>query len=170
MDLSASQPGLATRLGAGMLPPADSAVVLAYARMLQREARAGACQPWLRGKNIGMLGEPDSDPAAELFRRAAHELGAKVAQVRPFVPGLHAPADLLHTAHLLGRLYDAIEWPGASAGVLNEVQAAAGIPVYDGLGAPSHPTARLVPLLGGDASRADQRRFVLQAVLLATII
>lgn len=170
MDLPASRFGPGTRLSGTYLPQPDSAVVLAYARMLQREAVNGSPQPWLRGKNIGLLGGLDGDPAAALFRQAAHELGAKVAQVRPFVPGTHAPVDLQHTARLLGRLYDAVEWPEASAGVRAQVQAAAGIPVYDGLGAPDHPTARLASLLAAEASVADRRRYVLQAVLLATIV
>lgn len=170
MDPSASLPDSSTPGRAGSLPPPDSAVVLAYARMLQREALAGSVQPWLRGKNIGLLGELDRDPAADLFRRAANELGAKIAHVRPFVPGTQAPADLKETARMLGRLYDAVDWPGPSAAVLQEVRAAAGIPVYDGLAGPDHPTARLAQLLGAEASAADRRRFVLQAVLLATIV
>jgi ornithine carbamoyltransferase len=153
-----------------MMPPPDSAVVLAYARMLQREDLAGGPQPWLRGKNIGFIGDLESDPAATLFRRAAHELGAKVAQVRPLAPGTDDSADLRHTARLLGRLYDAIEWPGGPVAVLQQVQAVAGIPVYDGLAAPSHPTARLASLLGLEAAAPDRRRFILQGVLLATIV
>jgi ornithine carbamoyltransferase len=152
------------------LPLPDSAVVLAYARMLQREALKGRRQLRLRGKNIGVIGDRDGDPAARRFSEAAEELGATVAQLRPFASGATAPTDLQRTARLLGRLYDAIEWPAVPTGVLQHVQAAAGIPVFDGLAAPSHPTARLADLLGGEASMTDRRRFVLQAVLLAAII
>ncbi|MBA2724094.1 MAG: ornithine carbamoyltransferase, partial [Methylibium sp.] len=50
------------------------------------------------------------------------------------------------------------------------VSADAGVPVYDGLATPRHPTAKLADLLDGDAAAsADKRRFVLQAVLLSTI-
>jgi len=170
MDHSSSLPDSPAPAHAGTLPAPDSAVVLAYARMLQREALAGSVQPWLRGKNIGLIGELDGDPAADLFRRAANELGAKIARVRPFVPGTDGPTHLQDTARMLGRLYDAVDWPGPSAAVLQEVRAAAGIPVYDGLAAADHPTARLAQLLGAEAPAADRRRFVLQAVLLATIV
>jgi ornithine carbamoyltransferase len=170
MDLPASHLDPGKHLSGTGLPLPDSAVVLAYARMLQREALTGGPQPWLRGKNIGLLGGLDGDPAAALFRQAARELGANVAQVRPFVPGTDAPVDLQHTARLLGRLYDAVEWPEAPAAVRAQVQAAAGIPVYDGLGAPDHPTARLAGLLAAEDSASDRRRYVLQAVLLATIV
>jgi ornithine carbamoyltransferase len=54
--------------------------------------------------------------------------------------------------------------------VLQQVRSAAGIPIYDGLTAASHPTARLAGLLGVETPIADRRRFVVQAVLLATII
>ena len=46
----------------------------------------------------------------------------------------------------------------------------AGVPVYEGIASEDHPTAYLVRLLGGDASLADNRRFVLQAVLLSTLV
>ena len=45
----------------------------------------------------------------------------------------------------------------------------AGIPIYNALASARHPTARLAEMLDGDASPADNRRFVLQAVLLGTI-
>jgi ornithine carbamoyltransferase len=45
----------------------------------------------------------------------------------------------------------------------------AGVPVYDGVSSQNHATAGLAALLGGSTSLADNRRFVLQAVLLSTI-
>jgi ornithine carbamoyltransferase len=153
------------------LPAPDSAVVLAYARMLQREALAGSRQPWLRGKNIAMVGSAEDAEADGLFRRAAAELGAKVAQVRPFAEGTPATAaEAQHIARVIGRLYDAIEWPQASAHQLERLRPAAGIPVYDGLAGASHPTARLVNLLDAASPVADRRCFIVQAVLLATIV
>jgi len=148
---------------------ADPAVLLGYARMLEREARTGHRQPWLRSKNIGVFGNADGGEENALFRRAATELGATVAQVRPFSEGT-LTTDVENTARLIGRLYDAIELLHAPADLLRRIRAAAGIPVYDGLAAANHPTARLANLLGGEVPIADRRRFVLQAVLLATII
>lgn len=159
IDTSASAPFLA-----------DSAVVLAYARILQREALTGSHQTWLCGKNVGVIDQGDRSAEAALFRRAASELGAHVANVRPFPPGRVANAEVQGMGRLLGRLYDAIEWPGAAPRLLQRIRIDAGIPVYDGLATASHPTAKLANLLGTEFSIADRRRFVVQAVLLATII
>jgi len=138
--------------------------------MLQHEALAGSVQPWLRGKNIGLFGPADDGAESALFRRAAAELGAQVAQLRPFPEGALASPEVQLTARLIGRLYDAVDWPDAPAELLQRVRSTAGIPIYDGLADARHPTAQLAGLLGTDTPIADRRRFVLQAVLLATII
>jgi ornithine carbamoyltransferase len=154
----------------GAWPLADSALLLARARMLQHEALTGSRQPWLRGKNIALFGAAEDCAETALFRCAAVELGARVAQIRPFPKEALASAEVRLTAPLIGRLYDAVDWPDAPADLLKRLRAAAGIPIYDGLAAARHPTAQLAGLLGAEASIADRRRFVLQAVLLATII
>ena len=164
-------PGAGAAEPGGAPPGPEPAVVLAHARMLQRETLAGRRQPWLRGKNIAIVGSAEDGEQETLFRHAAAELGAKVAQVRPFADGTPATfAEVEHIARLIGRLYDAIEWPRASANQLERLRAAAGIPVYDGLAAASHPTAQIVDLLDAASPIADRRRFVVQAVLLATIV
>ena len=104
-----------------------------------------------------------------LFRRAALELGAHVAHIRPSLNGLSTPHEVQHTASMLGRLYDAVECQGMAADLVHQMGVDAGVPVYDGVASKRHPTARLVDLLDGDASARDKRRFVLQAVLLSTI-
>ena len=151
-------------------PIPDTAVLLAYARMLQGEWQSGSRPPRLRGKNIGLFGAAGDGAEATLFRRAAMELGAKVAQVHPFPDGPPSTAEVELTARLIGRLYDAVDWPGAPADLLQVMRSAAGIPIYDGLGDAEHPTARLAGLLGVETPIADRRRFVVQAVLLATVI
>ena len=155
----------------------ETSVVLDSARTLQRAARYGRTpalqtpplpQTPLRGKNLGLLSEADDGDAA-LFRQAATELGAHVAQIRPSLSGLSTPQEVQHTARMLGRLYDAVECQGMAAALVQQVGVAAGVPVYDGIAGQGHPTARLAALLGGDSSAVDNRRFVLQAVLLCTM-
>jgi ornithine carbamoyltransferase len=164
-------PRTADEAASGMPAPIpDPAVLLAYARMMQREAQSGSRQPWLRGKNIGIFGVGGEGADTMLLRRAATELGAKVAQVRPFADGPQATAEIELTARLIGRLYDAVDWRGAQEDLLQQVRSVAGIPIYDGLAAASHPTAQLAGLLGVEMPIADRRRFVVQAVLVATII
>lgn len=167
-----SHPGV---LAIDPIAPGDASVVLEHARALQLAARSGGLPATLRGRNFGLMCEADSprnDSAANeaaLFRRAAVELGAHVAYVRPSLSAASTPLDIQHTARLLGRLYDAVECQGMPARLVQQMGIDAGVPVYDGIACDSHPTAKLVVHLGGDSSPLDKRRFVLQAVLLSTV-
>ena len=151
------------------IAPSDVAFVLDNARALQLAAEAGELRAVLRGRKFGLLCETDDDGDAALFRRAAVELGAHVAHIRPSLTDLSAPQEVQHTARLLGRLYDAVECQGMAPDLVHQVGADAGVPVYDGVASQKHPTAKLANLLDGDASTLDKRCFVVQAVLLSTI-
>ena len=152
-----------------LLSPAEVDLVLENARSLQRAAEAGEPGTSLRGRKLGLLSEADSDDAAVLFRRAAAGLGAHVALVRPSLTDLSTHEEVRHTALMLGRLYDAVECQGMSAALVRQVGADAGVPVFDGLACPGHPTSALAALLDGETSALDKRCFILQAVLLRTI-
>jgi ornithine carbamoyltransferase len=147
----------------------DVNTVLANARSLQRAARAGTMQPLLRGKNLGLLCEDADDRDAALFRQAAVELGAHVAYIRSNGSKLSTPQEVQRTARLLGRLYDGVECQGMNATLVQQLADDAGVPVYDGIASNTHPTAYLAGLLGEEMSPADNRRFVVQAVLLSTL-
>ena len=155
------------------IAPRDVAFVLDHARSLQLAAAAGELRASLRGRKLGLLCEVDGngngDGDAALFRRAAVELGAHVAHIRPSLTELSTRPDVQRTARMLGRLYDAIECQGMAPDLVHQMGVDAGVPVYDGVASPKHPTAKLVDLLDGDALKPDKRRFVLQAVLLSTI-
>ncbi len=160
-----SHPGA---LAVAPIAPRDASVVLEQARALQLAARAGGLRASLRGRYFGLMCQLDGDDAA-LFRRAATELGARVAYVRPSLGASSTPQDLQHTARMLGRLYDAIECQGLPATLVQQIGLDAGVPVYDGIACENHPTAQLVAQLDGEGSPADKRRFVLQAALLSTL-
>jgi len=151
------------------MSPRDLNAILAAARTLQRAAQAGAVQPLLRGKNLGLLCESQEAEDAALFRRAATELGARVSHIRPTLSDSSTPQEVQHTARMLGRLYDAVECQGMASSLVQRVGAEAGVPIYDGVASPQHPTAKLAEQLGGDTPVTDNRRFVLQAVLLNAI-
>lgn len=144
----------------------EQAALLADATALQAAAGAGIVDPLLRGKKFGLLCECVDDADAALFRLAAVELGAHVACISTNLSGLSTPEEVQRTARMLGRLYDAVECQGMPPAMVRQVRAEAGITVYDGVASKNHPTARLADSLGGAASPADRRRFVLQAVLL----
>ena len=151
------------------MSPSERNALVASARALKRAALAGCTQPLLRGKNIGLLCEAQDSGDADLFRRAATELGAHVARIRPSVSGLLASKDVQHTARMLGRLYDAIECQGLSAELVQRVRSDAGVPVFDAIASASHPSAALAALLDGGADEPDNRRYLLQALLVTTM-
>jgi ornithine carbamoyltransferase len=148
--------------------PRDMSSVLENARRLQKAADAGDVPPLLRGRRLGLLCEDDTVSSARLFRNACIALGAHVAHLRPSLSGLATPQDVQHTAHMLGRLYDAVECQGLDPAVVLQLRSACTIPIYDGIASREHPTAALDRSLDGGAA-PDRRRFVLQAALLQTI-
>lgn len=164
-------PTLKHRSLLGLEPISQSEVtaLLAQAQALQRAAQAGSTQPLLKGKNLGLLCEAADDADAALFRRAASELGAHVAHIRPSLSELSTPQEVEHTARMLGRLYDAVECQAMTSALVRQVGDDAGVPIYDGIATPDHPTAKLAEQLEGGAAATDNRRFVLQALLLNTI-
>jgi len=85
------------------LSPAEVAALLASARSLQSAAAAGRPRPLLRGKNLGLLCDDDAQRDAMLFRRAATELGARVAHIRNSLDAGTDSQRVLDTARMLGR-------------------------------------------------------------------
>lgn len=146
-------------------PPPDAAVLVALALRLRHLARTQALPLLLRGKNIGLLrgAALGQDPAPLLHAAAA--LGAQVATVRWNLSGAGDPREVQHTGRMLGRLYDAVVCQGMPAALVGQIGQAAGIPVYDDIACDAHPSARLADSLGEEAAPGDNRRFVLQALL-----
>ena len=107
-------------------------------------------------------------PSSHL-RRAASELGAHVSQVRTGLSDASAPAEVRHTALMLGRLYDAIACQGMAPALVLQLAHYAGIPVYDGIASAGHPTAALARSLDGIGSDDDKRRCIVQAVLVTSL-
>jgi ornithine carbamoyltransferase len=158
-------------VAAEKMSPRELATLVDDARALQRSAEAGAMQPLLRGRRFGLLdatGDAGKDDIA-LFDRAAIELGAQVAHIGPYLTELSAPREVDDTAHVLGRLYDAVVCQGMAPALVQRLSAEAGIPVYDGIASPSHPLAEAADLLGFAISAVDKRRFLLQALLVRSM-
>jgi ornithine carbamoyltransferase len=141
--------------------------VRAQAQALRQAALAGHTQPLLKGKKLGLLCEDAQATDALLFQRAAHRLGAHVAHIRPSLSHLSSPEDVLHTARMLGRLYDAVECQGMAAGLVRQIGLCTDVPVFDHLAAQADEAG-----LPDDqaAPTDDPRCFVLQALLLHALI
>src|SRR5689334_14969258 len=107
----------------------DRQALLDTARLLQRAAQAGATQPMLRGKKLGLLRATEDSIDARYFCSAAEELGAHVAQIRSAFAPDSAPSEVQVTARMLGRLYDAVECQGLPPLLVDQLADAAGIPV-----------------------------------------
>lgn len=151
------------------LSPRDLTAILASARALQRAARTGGSPSLLRGKNLGLLCEAEDGDDARSFRRAAVDLGAHVAHIRPSLSDRSTPQEVQHTARMLGRLYDAVECQGMPSLLVKRVGIEAGVPVFDAISSQDGPMAGLAELLDEGDTTADRHHFVLQAVLLSTI-
>ncbi|MEO8921769.1 MAG: ornithine carbamoyltransferase [Caldimonas sp.] len=150
------------------LSPREVDFVLGNARML-RKAGGEFAHRLLRGKNLGLLCESADGVDATRFRRAAVELGARVAHIRPDFSEASAPEVLQQTARMLGRLYDAIECQGLPSSLVQKIEQEAGVPVFDGVACANHATARLATMLGSEVSPDEGRQAVLQAVLVGLI-
>jgi ornithine carbamoyltransferase len=122
----------------------DVLALLDMAHALKRANAAGSAQRPLRGKNLAVLSDKTADGKSSDFQRAATELGAQVAHVRPGESRIEGAS---HAARLLGRLYDAIDCEGLDAATLQQIDREAGVPVFNGLADDAHPTRVFATLL-----------------------
>ena len=151
------------------LSPLNAASLLARARILQRACVDGTTRPLLRGKNLGLVYEAQPAESLAFFRRAAEELSAHVAVMRSSLSAATTPQEVQPPARMLGRLYDAIECQGLDPALVRCIGQHAGIPVFEGAAMKTHPASQLAELLSDATLPADNRRFILQAMLLEAI-
>ena len=114
--------------------------LLEMAHELKRAKNAGTEQPQLQGKNIALLFERASTRTRCAFEVAAYDQGANVSFIGSGDSQLGAKESVKDTARVLGRLYDAIECRGFEQAIVAELAQYAGVPVYNGLTKPFHPT------------------------------
>lgn len=148
----------------------NAQALLVQARSLQAGAQDGKPLPaLLAGKRLGLMSHETTGVAAQLFCRAAAELGAHVSLIQPRLDEGSSIQQVEDMARLLGQLYDAVECQGMAEVLVRRLGRAATIPVYAGLAGEEHPSATLIDQLQGDATPADKRRWLLQAALLTSI-
>jgi len=151
------------------MSPPDHQPLLTSARELLRAAQAGALQPLLRGKKLGLVCEAEENPAALLFRRAAEALGAHVARLPVSLSVQSSAQEVQHTARMLGRLYDAIECQDMDGALVTRVRQEAGVPVFEALAGATHPSASWADGIEHPGSAADKRICLLQALLISEL-
>ena len=85
----------------------------------------------LKGRNLALLCDDPAQPDALLAYRAAIDLGAHVALVRPRFGEGEQTDPLPETARMLGRLYDGIVCVAVPGNLVERLRPLAGIPVLD---------------------------------------
>ncbi|MER8029731.1 ornithine carbamoyltransferase [Streptomyces bauhiniae] len=121
--------------------------LLALAAELKAAKRAGTEKRYLTGRNIALIFEKTSTRTRCAFEVAAADQGAHTTYLDPAGSQIGHKESVKDTARVLGRMYDAIEYRGHGQGVVEELAAHAGVPVYNGLTDEWHPTQMLADLL-----------------------
>jgi ornithine carbamoyltransferase len=121
--------------------------LLDLARDLKRAKYARTEQEHLKGKEICLIFEKTSTRTRCAFEVACHDQGANVTYLDPAGSQIGHKESFKDTARVLGRMYDAIEYRGASQGGVETLAKYAGVPVYNGLTDEYHPTQMLADVM-----------------------
>jgi len=125
------------------LTPAQWRELLSLTGELKSARRAGTERQFLTGMNIALIFEKTSTRTRSAFEVAAHAQGAHVTQMDGNSSQLghkESPAD---TARVLSRLFDGIEYRGASQSTVETIARYSSVPVWNGLTDEWHPTQSL---------------------------
>jgi ornithine carbamoyltransferase len=121
--------------------------LLDLARDLKRAKYARTEQKHLDGKEICLIFEKTSTRTRCAFEVAAHDQGAHVTYLDPAGSQMGHKESFKDTARVLGRMFDAIEYRGASQTGVETLAKYAGVPVYNGLTDEYHPTQMLADVM-----------------------
>ena len=121
--------------------------LLDLARDLKRAKYAGTEQKHLQGKEVCLIFEKTSTRTRCSFEVACHDQGAHVTYLDPAGSQIGHKESFKDTARVLGRMFDAIEYRGASQNGVEELARYAGVPVYNGLTDEYHPTQMLADVM-----------------------
>ena len=127
--------------------PREIHFLLDLSRDLKRAKYGGYEQQHLRGKNIAIIFEKASTRTRVSFEVAAYDQGAHVTYLGPEGSQIGYKESMKDTARVLGRIFDGIEYRGFGQGVVEELAAFAGVPVWNGLTDEFHPTQILADVL-----------------------
>ena len=128
--------------------PEEIRYLLELAAELKAEKAEGRERPRLSGKNIALIFEKTSTRTRCSFEVASFDQGGRVTYL-----GLSSGSQIGHkesikdTARVLGRMYDGIQYRGFGQEIVEELDAFAGVPVWNGLTDEFHPTQVLADLL-----------------------
>jgi len=121
--------------------------VLDLARDLKRAKYARTEQKHLEGKEVCLIFEKTSTRTRCAFEVACSDQGANVTYLDPAGSQIGHKESFKDTARVLGRMFDAIEYRGASQAGVETLAQWAGVPVYNGLTDEYHPTQMLADVM-----------------------
>jgi ornithine carbamoyltransferase len=121
--------------------------LLDLSRDLKRAKYARTEQKHLAGKVICLIFEKTSTRTRCAFEVACYDQGAHVTYLDPSGSQIGHKESFKDTARVLGRMFDAIEYRGASQEGVEQIAQFAGVPVYNGLTDKYHPTQMLADIM-----------------------
>jgi len=127
--------------------PREFRYLLDLARDLKRAKYARTEQQHLSGKEICLIFEKTSTRTRCSFEVACFDQGAHVTYLDPSGSQIGHKESFADTARVLGRMFDAIEYRGASQTGVEELANNAGVPVFNGLTDEYHPTQMLADVM-----------------------
>src|SRR5688500_13560158 len=127
--------------------PREFRSVLDLARDLTRAKYARKEQRHLAGKAVCLISEKPPTRTRCSFEVACFDQGAHVPYLDPSGSQTGHKESFGDTARVLGRMFDAIEYRGASQAGVAELAENAGVPVFNGLTDDYHPTQMLADVM-----------------------
>ena len=112
-------------------------------RRLKAERSEGRERRRLAGKVVALVFEKTSTRTRAAFEVASYHQGAHVTYLDPSGSQIGHKESAADTARVLGRMYDGIQYRGASQVTVETLAANAGVPVWNGLTDQWHPTQSL---------------------------
>ncbi len=100
-----------------------------------------------RGKNVALIFEKTSTRTRCSFEVAAHDLGMGTTYLDPSSSQIGKKESIADTAHVLGSMFEGIEYRGFGQEIVEELARYAGVPVWNGLTNEFHPTQMLADIL-----------------------
>lgn len=99
------------------------------------------------GKNVALIFEKTSTRTRCSFEVAAHDLGMGTTYLDPKASQIGKKESIADTAHVLGSMFDGIEYRGYEQTKVETLAKYSGVPVWNGLTNEFHPTQMLADVL-----------------------
>lgn len=127
--------------------PAEIQEFLDLAAELKAKKKAGIPHRMHEGKNIALIFEKTSTRTRCSFEVAAADLGMHAVYLNPRDSQIGKKESISDTAHVLGRMFDGIEYRGYGQEIVETLARESGVRVWNGLTNEFHPTQILADFL-----------------------